>query len=253
MNGIRRTVIAGNWKMNKTVAETTTLIEELKPLVADASCEVVVCPPFTNLQAACETARGSNIKVGAQNVHYASSGAYTGEISAEMLLHLGVSYVIVGHSERREYFSETDITVNQRLTAALSAGLTVILCVGETESEHEQGITIERVRSQLKIDLTRVQQEYMDNVIIAYEPVWAIGTGKTATALQAQEVCKMIRDTIRELYGNKIADNIAIQYGGSMKPSNARELLNQPDIDGGLIGGAALKATDFASIVDATK
>lgn len=253
MSKNRRAVIAGNWKMNKTVTETAALIEDLKPLVADADCEVVVCPPFTSLQTACDAACGSNIKVGAQNVHFAESGAYTGEISAGMLLQLGVSYVIIGHSERREYFGETDDMVNQRLTAALSAGLIAILCVGETEAQREQGITNECIRTQLKIDLAQIQPEFMNNVIIAYEPVWAIGTGKTATAMQAEEVCKMIRETIGELYGSKIAENTIIQYGGSMKPNNAKELLAQPDIDGGLIGGASLKTADFSDIIAVVK
>lgn len=239
--------------MHKTVPQTVALIEELKPLVSEATCEVVICPPFTNLQCACEAARGSNIKVGAQNVHFATEGAYTGEISTEMLTQLGVSHVIIGHSERREYFGETDATVNQRLLAAIAAGLIAILCVGETEIQREAGITDRVVRMQLERDLQEVRPEDMSRVIVAYEPIWAIGTGKTATAEQAQDVCAMIRKTIEEMYGNLIANDLTIQYGGSMKPSNAEELLSQQDIDGGLIGGAALKATEFAAIVAAAQ
>lgn len=253
MNTNRKTVIAGNWKMNKTAPETSALVAQLKTAADCAACEVVVCPPFTNLQAACDAAAGSHIKVGAQNVHFAQSGAYTGEISAEMLLALGVTYVIVGHSERRQYFGETDETVNKRLTAALNAGLTAILCVGETETQREQGITDEVIRSQLKVAFGGIAEEQLPQLIVAYEPVWAIGTGKTATAAQAEEVCAMIRATVRELYGDAAADHLTVQYGGSMKPGNAAELLAQPDIDGGLIGGAALKAEDFAAIIAACR
>ena len=253
MNTNRKTVIAGNWKMNKTVQETTALIEQIKASADCTACEVVVCPPFTNLQAACSAAAGSQIKVGAQNVHFAASGAYTGEISADMLCALGVTHVIVGHSERRQYFGETDETVNQRLQAALAAGLTAILCVGETEQQREQGITDECIRAQLKIAFGGVSAESMAHVIVAYEPVWAIGTGKTATAAQAEEVCAMIRATVEKLYGASVAQGLTIQYGGSMKPGNAAELLAQPDIDGGLIGGAALKADDFCAIVAACR
>ena len=253
MNSNRKTVIAGNWKMNKTAPETTALIEEIRAAADCKACEVVVCPPFTNLQAACDAAAGSGIQVGAQNVHFAQSGAYTGEISTDMLRALGVTHVIVGHSERRQYFGETDETVNKRLTAALDAGLTAILCVGETEMQREQGVTDEVIRSQLKIALGGVSAEKIAQLIVAYEPVWAIGTGKTATAAQAEEVCAMIRATVRELYGDAAAEGLTIQYGGSMKPGNAAELLSQPDIDGGLIGGAALKAADFAAIIAACR
>lgn len=249
----RKTVIAGNWKMNKTAQETAELIGQIKELGKNAACEVVVCPPFTNLQAACAAAAGSGVQVGAQNVHFAERGAYTGEISAEMLCALGVTHVIVGHSERRQYFGETDETVNLRLRAALNAGLTGILCVGETEVQREQGITGECIRAQLKIALGGIAAERMAKVIVAYEPVWAIGTGKTATAEQAEEVCAMIRATVRELYGEEIAAMLTVQYGGSMKPGNAAELLAQPDIDGGLIGGAALKAEDFCAIIAACR
>ena len=199
MNAKRKTVIAGNWKMNKTVTETAALVEQIRSAADTSACEVVVCPPFTNLQAACEAASGSDIKVGAQNVHFAASGAYTGEISADMLLSLGVTHVIIGHSERRQYFGETNETVNLRLAAALNAGLTAILCVGETEQQREQGITDEIIRAQLKVALGGIDSKQMERLIVAYEPVWAIGTGKTATAAQAEEVCAMIRATVREL------------------------------------------------------
>ncbi len=248
---LRKTVIAGNWKMNKTPSQTTELINEIKPLVSNADCDVVVCVPFTGLQAAIEATRGSNISVGAQNCHWEKSGAFTGEISAEMLKEVGVKYVIIGHSERRTYFGDTDVTVAKRTRAALDAGLTVILCVGEYLEQREQGITNELVAIQTKIALQGVTQEELKRIIIAYEPVWAIGTGRTATARQADEACSAIRSTIESLYGKAAADGITIQYGGSMNAANAAELLAMPNVDGGLIGGASLKARDFAAIVDA--
>lgn len=248
---LRSAVIAGNWKMNKTRPEAKALIEDLKPLVKDAKCDVVVCVPFTNLETVLEAAAGSNIKVGAQNCHFEKSGAFTGEISADMLAEMGVEYVVIGHSERRQYFGETDITVNKRTKAALEAGLKVILCVGEMLEDRELMITEELVAMQTKIALNGVTEDQLKNVIIAYEPVWAIGTGKTATAEQANEVCAVIRSTIEKVYGKKAADSITIQYGGSMNPKNAAELVAQPDVDGGLIGGASLKAEDFSVIVDA--
>jgi len=248
---LRPAVIAGNWKMNKTPAETTALINEIKPLVVDAKCDVIVCVPFVDLSAALDATCGSNIKVGAQNCHFEKSGAYTGEISAPMLADMGVGYVIIGHSERRTYFGETDVTVNKRTLAALESGLKVILCVGEYLEQREQGITSELVAMQTKIALQGVSAENLKNVIIAYEPVWAIGTGKTATADQANEVCEAIRATVAELYGKTAADSVSVQYGGSMNAANADELLSKPDVDGGLIGGASLKATDFATIVTA--
>ena len=253
MNIKRKTVIAGNWKMNKTAEETSLLIEQIKAVADTTACEVVVCPPFTSLQTACEAAAESGIKVGAQNVHFASNGAYTGEISTDMLLTLGVTHVIIGHSERRQYFGETNETVNLRLTAALNAGLTAILCVGETEQQRKRGITDEIIRAQLKVALKEIDSKQMEHLIVAYEPVWAIGTGKTATAAQAEEVCAMIRSTVGELYDEAVAEGLTIQYGGSMKPGNAAELLSQPDIDGGLIGGAALKADEFAAIIAACR
>ena len=248
---LRKAVIAGNWKMNKTPAEAKVLIEEIAPLVKNAVCDVVVCVPYVDLCTALETTKGTNIHVGAENCHWEPSGAYTGEISAPMLKAMGVEYVIIGHSERRTYFGETDVTVNKRVRAALDNGLKVILCVGEYLEQREQGITAELVAMQVKIALGGVSAEELKNIIIAYEPVWAIGTGKTATAEQANEVCAVIRATVKSLYGEKAAEGITVQYGGSMNAGNAAELLAQPDVDGGLIGGASLKPNDFAAIVDA--
>ena len=247
----RKAVIAGNWKMNKNATEAAALIDELIPAVKDASCEVVICTPYTDLVTAVAKTKGTNIHVGAENVHFEKSGAYTGEISADMLVDLGVEYVIVGHSERRQYFAETDETVNKRTKAALEAGLKVIVCVGESLAQREQGVTEELVRMQTKIALQGVTAEEMSRVIIAYEPVWAIGTGRTATADQAQEVCAAIRKVIGELYGEAVAEATTIQYGGSMNAKNADELLGKLDVDGGLIGGASLKAPDFGAIVAA--
>ncbi len=248
---LRKAVIAGNWKMNKTRPEAKALIGELAPLVKGAGCDVVICVPYTNLETALEATRGTDIKVGAENCHWAPSGAFTGEISAEMLAELGVEYVIVGHSERRQYFGETDETVNKRTRAALDAGLKVILCVGELLHQREAGITEEVVGLQTKIALAGMTKEDLKNIIIAYEPVWAIGTGKTATAAQANEVNHYIRTVVQKLYDKAAADAMTIQYGGSMNAANADELTAQPDVDGGLIGGASLKAADFAAIVKA--
>ena len=246
-----KAVIAGNWKMNKTATEAAALIDELIPAVKDAGCEVVICTPFTSLVTAVEKTKGTNIHVGAENVHFEKSGAFTGEISADMLVDLGVEYVITGHSERRQYFAETDETVNKRTLAGLAAGLKVIVCVGENLTQREQGVTEELVRMQTKIALQGVSAEDMKNIIIAYEPVWAIGTGKTATSDQAQEVCAAIRKVLAELYGEAVAKATTVQYGGSMNAGNADELLSKPDVDGGLIGGASLKANAFAAIVAA--
>ena len=227
------------------------LISELIPAVKDAGCEVVICVPFTDLVTAVEMTKGTNIHVGAENVHFEKSGAFTGEISADMLVDLGVEYVIVGHSERRQYFAETDQTVNKRALAALNAGLKVIICVGESLQQREEGVTEELVRMQTKIALRDVTAEQMANVVIAYEPIWAIGTGKTATADQAEEVCAQIRKVIGEVYGEAVAEAVTVQYGGSMNAKNCEELLSKKDVDGGLIGGASLKAPDFAVIVNA--
>ena len=248
---LRPAVIAGNWKMNKTPCEAKALIEEMAPLVKDASCDVVVCVPYVDLSVALEATKGTNIGVGAENCHWEKSGAFTGEISADMLATMGVQYVIIGHSERRTYFGETDVTVNKRVRAALDAGLKVILCVGEYLEQREQGITAELVAMQTKIALQGVSKEELKKVIIAYEPVWAIGTGRTATAEQANEVCSVIRGVIAGLYDQAAGDAMTIQYGGSMNAKNAAELLDQPDVDGGLIGGASLKAADFSVIVEA--
>ncbi len=248
---VRKAVIAGNWKMNKTPAETTALINEMKPLVADADCDVVLCVPYIDIAAAVEAAKGSNIKIGAENCHWEKSGAYTGEISADMLVAAGVEYVITGHSERRTYFGDTDVTVNKRTLAAVEAGLTAIVCVGEYLEQRDQGVTNELVALQTKIALQGITADKLNKIIIAYEPVWAIGTGRTATADQAQEVCAVIRETLAALYGEDNAETVTIQYGGSMNAGNADELLSRVDVDGGLIGGASLKAADFSVIVKA--
>ena len=248
---MRTPIIAGNWKMNKTPAEAKELIAALKPLVQDANATVVVCVPFVDLCPVLKACEGTNIHVGAQNVHFAASGAYTGEISAAMLKELGVEYVVIGHSERRQYFGETDATVNLRTLAAVKAGITPIICVGERKEEREAGYTDALVEYQTLIALNGLTEEEIKNVVIAYEPVWAIGTGKTATADQAGEVCGLIRATVADLYGKEAADGLTIQYGGSMNAGNAAELLAQEDVDGGLIGGAALKAPDFSAIVAA--
>ncbi len=248
---LRKAVIAGNWKMNKTRPEAKALIEEMKPLVANAGCEVVICVPFTNLETAVNLTAGTNIKVGAENCHFEKSGAFTGEISADMLKEVGVEYVVLGHSERRQYFAETDETVNKRTKAALAAGLKPIVCVGELLEEREANITEEVISRQIKLDFAGISADELKNCIIAYEPVWAIGTGKTATADQAQEVCAFIRAVLAKLYSKDVADAITIQYGGSMNAGNAAELLAKADVDGGLIGGASLKAPDFNEIVKA--
>ena len=247
----RAAIIAGNWKMNKTPSETTALINEMKPLVAGADCKVVLCVPFVDLDAALKASEGSNIEIGAENCHFEKSGAYTGEVSAPMLKEMGVKYVIIGHSERRQYFGETDVTVNLRTKAALAEGLKVILCVGETLEQREQNITAELVAMQTKIALGGISKEDAANVIIAYEPVWAIGTGKTATAEQAEEVCAIIRNVVADIYDTDTAEAMTIQYGGSMNAKNCDELVAKTNVDGGLIGGASLKAEDFSIIVKA--
>ena len=248
---LRKAVIAGNWKMNKTPAEAAALINEMKPLVADADCDVVLCVPYVDIPAALEAAKGSNIRIGAENVHFAAKGAYTGEISAEMLTALGVEYVVIGHSERRQYFGETDQTVNLRSLAALNAGLKAIICVGETKEQRELGYTETLLKYQTKMALTKVTADQLKNVIIAYEPVWAIGTGLTATDDQANEGNKYVRDAIAEVYGADVAETVTVQYGGSMNAGNAEGLLSKEHVDGGLIGGASLKAADFSVIVKA--
>ena len=247
----RKAVIAGNWKMNNTPAETAALIDAMKPLVKDADCDVVLCVPYIDLFAAMDAAKGSNLKIGAEYCHWAEKGAFTGEVSAKMLNACGVEYVIIGHSERRQYFGETDVTVHDRVRAALNEGLKVILCVGETETENEQGITAEVLRKQTKIALQGVSEEELKSIIIAYEPVWAIGTGKTATAEDADKYNGIIRACVAELYTAEAAEAFTVQYGGSMNAKNAAELLSKVNVDGGLIGGASLKAEDFSIIVKA--
>ncbi len=253
-NAKRRTVIAGNWKMNFTPAEAKAFIEEVKPMVAGKdNCDIIFCAPYVTIAAAMEAAEGSNIKIGAENVHFAKSGAYTGEVSADMLRAIGVEYVIIGHSERRQYFGETDETVNLRTKAALEAGLKVILCLGEVKEQRLAGITDEVVGMQTKLDLAGVTEEQLKNVIIAYEPVWAIGTGLTATPEQAEETCGVIRKVLASIYSEEVAESVTIQYGGSMNEKNAAELLAKPNVDGGLIGGASLVAAKFNAIVDAAQ
>jgi len=244
----RRKIIAGNWKMNKTPSETTAFINELKPLVAGADADVVCCVPAIDLIPAVEAAKGSDIAIGAENMYYEEKGAFTGEVAPNMLTDAGVSYVILGHSERREYFAETNETVNKKVLKAFEHGLTPIVCCGEALTQREQGITIDWIRQQIKIAFWGVTAEQAKTAVIAYEPIWAIGTGKVATTEQAQEVCKAIRELIGELYDEPTAEAIRIQYGGSVAPANAAELFSQPDIDGGLVGGASLKP-DFAQVV----
>ena len=248
----RKTIIAGNWKMNNTPAQAKALIEELKPLLNQTKwCDSVLCVPFVDIPAAVKAVRGSKIAIGAQNMHEAAAGAYTGEISAAMLRELGVKYVIIGHSERRALFAESDERVNRKLRAALEAGLRPILCVGESLEQREKGVTMEHIRMQLKAAFFGLSVQEAKRVVVAYEPIWAIGTGQTATAQQAGEVCTGIRACLRELYDARAARAVTIQYGGSMNAKNAFELLAQPDVDGGLIGGASLKPGDFMEIINA--
>ena len=246
---MRTPIIAGNWKMNKTAKETKELLAELVPLVADATCEVVVCVPFTDIAMAKRMTKKTNIKVGAQNIHWAESGAFTGEISGAMLKELKVEYVVVGHSERRQYFGETDETVIKRVAAALAHRIRPIVCVGETLEERETGKTEEVLFRQITEGLKGFKSKDFDKIVIAYEPVWAIGTGKTATKEEADETIGYIRRTIAKKFSKNIAEKVRIQYGGSMNPKNASELMSMPEIDGGLIGGASLKAEDFAKVV----
>ncbi len=247
----RTPIIAGNWKMNNTATEGVALVNALKPMVVDAKCEVVVCVPAIDIPAVAEAIAGSNIKLGAQNVHFAEKGAYTGEISAAMLKEYGVEYVIIGHSERRQYFGETDETVNKRTLAALNAGLTPIVCIGETLAEREGGKTEEVLDKQITEGLKGIDD--ISKIVIAYEPVWAIGTGKTATCEQANETIGYIRKKCAEVFCPKCAEKVRIQYGGSMNAGNCKQLMAMPEIDGGLIGGASLKAADFSTIVNYDK
>lgn len=249
---MRKKIVAGNWKMNKTPSEAKALAAEIVLALGKESCpvEVVLCPPAIDLQAVAETINGTEIGLGAQNMHHEPKGAFTGEISAQMLLDVGAGYAILGHSERRTYFKESDADVNAKTKAALANGIVPIVCVGETLEEREQGLTDEVVARQVRESLAGLGAD-LAKVVVAYEPVWAIGTGKTATPAQAQEVHALIRRTLAEISDGSIADEVRIQYGGSMKPENALELMSQPDIDGGLIGGAALKADSFLAIVKA--
>lgn len=249
---MRKKIIAGNWKMNKTPSEAVALINELKPLVANDEVDVVFCVPAIDLVPAMEAAKGTNINIGAENMYFEESGAYTGEIAPNMLTNIGVKYVIIGHSERREYFAETDETVNKKVLKAFEHGITPIICCGETLEQREQGITIDFIRQQIKIAFMNVTADQAKEAVIAYEPIWAIGTGKTATSDQAEEVCAAIRECIAEIYDDATAAAIRIQYGGSMNAGNAAELLAKPDIDGGLVGGASLKP-EFGQIVNYNK
>ena len=250
---MRKKVIAGNWKMNMLPNEAIAFIEEFIPLVKDTENEVVLCVPYTDLFYALLTAQNTNIKIGAQNMHWAENGAYTGEVSAKMLKSIGVEYVILGHSERRQYFNETDETVNKKLKVAFENELKPIVCVGESLEQRESGITAEVITSQTRLALDGLTPEQVKNTIIAYEPIWAIGTGKTATSEDANNSIKEIRQEIEKIYGKEVADCVIIQYGGSVKSSNAKELFNMSDIDGGLVGGASLKPDEFAKIVNYNK
>ena len=250
---MRRKVIAGNWKMNMLPNEAIGFIEELTPLVKDTENEVILCVPYTDLFYALLTAQNTNIKIGAQNMHFEESGAYTGEVSGKMLKSINVEYVIIGHSERRQYFNETDETVNKKIKAAFQYDLKPIVCVGETLEQKEAGKTEEIITKQTELALEGLTQEQVKNTIIAYEPIWAIGTGKTATKEDANNSIKAIRNKIVEIYGQMVADEVIIQYGGSVKSTNAKELFEMSDIDGGLVGGASLKAEEFSKIVEFKK
>ena len=247
---MRRKVIAGNWKMNMLPNETIQFIEDLAPLVKNTEHEVILCVPYTDLFYALLTAQNTNIKIGAQNMHFAESGAYTGEVSGKMLKSINVEYVIIGHSERRQYFNETDETVNKKVKAAFENGLKPIVCVGETLEQREAGKVEEIITNQTELALEGLTNEQVENTIIAYEPIWAIGTGKTATKEDANNAIKAIRKKIAEIYGQNVADGVIIQYGGSVKSSNAKELFSMSDIDGALVGGASLKADEFSKIVE---
>lgn len=247
---MRRKVIAGNWKMNMLPNEAMQFIDTLAPLVKNTENEVILCVPYTDLFYSLLTAQGTNIKIGAQNMHFEESGAYTGEISGKMLKSIGVEYVIIGHSERRQYFNETDETVNKKIKAAFANGLKPIVCVGETLEQREAGQTVEIITSQIEKALDGLTEEQVENTIIAYEPIWAIGTGKTATAEQANETIKSIRDKICQMYGQMVSNGVIIQYGGSVKSTNAKEIFEMSDIDGGLVGGASLKPEEFSKIVN---
>lgn len=250
---MRKKVIAGNWKMNKTPQEAIQMVKELIPLVTDSKNEVIICAPYIDLIPLVELTKGTNVKIGAENMHFAKSGAYTGEISGPMLKAIGVEYVILGHSERRQYFAETDDTVNKKLKAAFEYDLKPIVCVGETLEEREAGKTEDIITSQTRLALDGITKEQVKQTIIAYEPIWAIGTGKTATKEDANDAIKAIRDKICQIYGQNVAERVIIQYGGSVKSANAKELFEMSDIDGGLVGGASLKPDEFSKIVNYDK
>ena len=245
----RKKIIAGNWKMNMTPSQAVALVKELEPLVKNDAVDVVYCVPAVDIVPVVEAVKGSNVQVGAENMYFEDKGAYTGETSAEMLVDAGVKYVIIGHSERRDYFKEDDELLNKKVKKAFEAGLTPILCCGESLEQREMGVTMDWIRLQIKSDLKDITADQVKELVIAYEPIWAIGTGKTATTEQAEEVCKGIRECIAEIYDAATADAVRIQYGGSVNAGNASELFAQPDIDGGLVGGASLKA-DFGNIVN---
>ena len=247
---MRKAVIAGNWKMNKTPEEAVKVINELKPLVKDATCEVVICPTFVCLDAAIKAAKGSNIKIGAQNMHFEESGAFTGEVAPGMLEAMGVDYVVLGHSERREYFNETDEALNKKVKAAFAHNLIPMLCCGETLEQRENGTTNDVIAAQIRADLDGLDKELAEKVVIAYEPIWAIGTGKTATKEQANETIAAIRGVVADMFGQDVADKVRIQYGGSVKPNTIKDQMAMSDIDGALVGGASLVAADFAQIVN---
>ena len=247
---MRKKVIAGNWKMNMLPNEAIKFIEDIAPLIKNAKNEIVLCVPYTDLFYSLLTVQGTNIKIGAQNMHFEEKGAYTGEVSGKMLKSINVEYVIIGHSERRQYFNETDETVNKKIKAAFRYGLKPIVCVGETLEQREQGKAVDVITKQTKLALEGLTEEQVKNTIIAYEPIWAIGTGKTATKEDANNSIKSIRNKICQIYGQNVANAVIIQYGGSVNSTNAKELFEMPDIDGGLVGGASLKAEEFSKIVN---
>ncbi|SFC94684.1 triose-phosphate isomerase [Clostridium uliginosum] len=247
---MRKAIIAGNWKMHNTIEESVKMVEELKPLVKDATCDVVICPTFVCLDAVKKAVAGSNIKVGAQNMHFEEKGAFTGEVAPRMLEAMGIDYVVIGHSERREYFNETDEACNKKVKATFAHNMTPILCCGESLEQRENGTTNKVLEAQIKVDIAGLTNEQAEKVVIAYEPIWAIGTGKTATKEQANETIAAIRAMVTEMYGKEIADKVRIQYGGSVKPNTIKDQMAMSDIDGALVGGASLVAADFSAIVN---
>ncbi|WP_297437389.1 triose-phosphate isomerase [uncultured Clostridium sp.] len=247
---MRTPIIAGNWKMNYTVKEAVKVVEELIPLVKDAKCDVVICPTFVCLDAVKKVAAGTNVKIAAQNMHFEKNGAFTGEVSADMLADMGIDYVVLGHSERRAYFNETDADIKKKIAAAFAHNITPIVCYGESLADREAGTTNTVIEAQVKVSLAGLSNELAAKVVVAYEPIWAIGTGKTATSEQANETIAAIRDMVAGMYGKEVADKVRIQYGGSVKPNTIKEQMGMSDIDGALVGGASLKASDFSQIVN---